>query len=817
MLLLDKNNRGDTMHELGQQFVIDYNNAKSKEKATFKGKKYRITVLTERLLRLEYNEEGIFEDRPTQLALFRNFDVPSLVVQQDERYLEITTRYFKLTYTKEKKFDSGPFLVGANLRVFLQNTEKSWYYKHPEVRNYFSTTVSLDNITNTVKLKKGLYSADGFASIDDSDSYVIGENGMVIPRPHKGLDIYLFMYRRDFGLCLRDYYDLTGKPALIPRYALGNWWSKEERYRADDINQLISDFEHYQIPLSVLLLDKDWHVRNTEDYQNLITGFSWNKQLFPTPSETIKSLHNRYLRLGLNINPQAGIYPHEEMYDRIATYLEQTGQETIKLDPLNPKFLDAYFKLLIYPHEMLGVDFFWIDYNDTKKTLLPLWILNHYHFLNMERAESRRGMLLSRNSLIAAHRYPVLYSGQTVTSWEILKLLPYFNSNSANIGISWWSHNIGGSFGGIEQSELYIRYVQLGVFSPILRFHSQKGKYYKRAPWLWDVKTLEIVRKYLNLRHRLIPYLYSEGYVYHKVGMPIIQPLYYKYPHIYDNVLYKNQYFLGTELLVAPITTKKDPVMDRVIHRFFIPDGIWYDFTTGKRFPGGKNYLSFYKDEEYPVFAKGGAIIPLANNININDTSAPKNMEIHVFPGRSNTYNLYEDDGISSLYKQGYYLLTSIDYNYRESNYTLIIRALEGKSGIIPAKRNYQIRFRNTRVANEVSVYYNDNNIKHAAYVDGPDFLVEIKDVPTIGQLTINCKGEDIEIDALRIINEDIDGIINDLEIETSLKDNIAQILFNKDLPIKKKRISIRKLSRQGLKPIFVRLFIRLLEYIEQI
>ncbi|MFA5459330.1 MAG: hypothetical protein WC267_02005, partial [Bacilli bacterium] len=91
------------------------------------------------------------------------------------------------------------------------------------------------------------------------------------------------------------------------------------------------------------------------------------------------------------------------------------------------------------------------------------------------------------------------------------------------------------------------------------------------------------------------------------------------------------------------------------------------------------------------------------------------------------------------------------------------------------------------------------------------------KDVPTIGQLTINCKGEDIEIDALRIINEDIDGIINDLEIETSLKDNIAQILFNKDLPIKKKRISIRKLSRQGLKPIFVRLFIRLLEYIEQI
>ena len=271
---------------------------------------------------------------------------------------------------------------------------------------------------------------------------------------------------------------------------------------------------------------------------------------------------------------------------------------------------------------------------------------------------------------------------------------------------------------------------------------------------------------------------------------------------------------MGTELLVAPITTKKDPVMDRVIHRFFIPDGIWYDFTTGKRFPGGKNYLSFYKDEEYPVFAKGGAIIPLANNININDTSAPKNMEIHVFPGRSNTYNLYEDDGISSLYKQGYYLLTSIDYNYRESNYTLIVRPTEGKSGIIPDKRNYKIRFRNTKETNDIIAYENKQRIDIVAYVEDNDFIVEAKNISTISQLTINCKGKDIEIDALRVINEDIENILSDLDIETEMKIKIHEVLFSTE-EIKKKRILIRKLRGKKLDDRFVKLFLNLLEYIQ--
>ena len=172
----------------------------------------------------------------------------------------------------------------------------------------------------------------------------------------------------------------------------------------------------------------------------------------------------------------------------------------------------------------------------------------------------------------------------------------------------------------------------------------------------------------------------------------------------------------------------------------------------------------------------------------------------------SNTYKLYEDDGITNLYKENYYLLTSIDYNYRSNNYTVIIRPLDGKTGIVPPLRNYKIRFRNTKKADDVIVYAGDGN----------DFILEIENVSTTEQLTINCKGKDIEIDATRVINEEIISILSDVKIETKLKIKIESIFFS-NLSIKKKRIEIKKLKKDGLDKNFIKMFIKLLEYISEI
>lgn len=787
------------MYDLGDHFKIDYNSIKANSENILQGKKYRFTVLSDRLIRFEYNENGVFVDEPTLLVKNRNFPKVNYQIKEDKNYMEITTSYFKVFYTKERKPNN------KNLKVEILNTDRIWFYKHVEAKNY-GAPILIEK--GKVRNIKSLYSLDGFVSIEDTKNKIIGEDGS-FKENNNEFDVYLFVYLNDFDLCLKDYYTLTGNPSLIPRFALGNWWSRNNEYDDISLKQLIDNFSKYKIPISVILLDKDWHIRTYKNKEHLKTGFTFNKDLFKAPYEMISYLHNQGIRLGLNINPTEGFYDIDEYYDQAKKYLNTDENGVIPYNILDPKWIDVYLKLYIHPLDALGVDFYWLDcFNE--------YFLQYYQFNDMKRNYKRRPMLLSYDNSLVQHKYSVLYSGKTEVNWETLKLIPKYNSASTNIGVSWWAHDIGGYFKGIEDNELYTRYVQLGVFSPIFKFGADCGKYYKREPWRWSVKTLGIVTDYLQLRHKLIPYLYSEAYKYYKDGVPIVKPIYYVAKEMYDDLLYSDEYYFGSQLFVCPITKKKDYVMNRVVHRFYMPEGIWYDFFTGQKYPGNNNYVTFYKDQNYPVFAKAGSIIPLGSNDNLNDTTPPKNMEIHFFPGISNEYLLYEDDGISSLYEKGFYLLTKIEYNYMPSNYTVIIRAIDGKSGIVPTTRNYKLIFRNAKKATDVIVYENKEQIDCKSYVQGPDFVVEINNVSSIGQLTINCKGKDIEFDPTRLINDDIAGILDDLQIETLMKEKIDAIIFS-DLPIKKKRIEIRKLGRKGLEKKFIKLFLRLLEYISTV
>ncbi len=824
------------MSALEKHFKIDYARARSNPKAIIQGKNYRITVLSEQLVRLEYDNTGVFEDRPTELALYRDFDVPQFKLEEDEKYVVINTSYFSLQYLKGKPFVGSRYNPESNLRINLANTNRVWHFNHPEVRNYNSIIANLDRADNrydknagkisadkvkkkideVINKQKGLFSEDGFVSIDDSKSLLFDEDGGLFNKERSAVDTYVFFYRHDFQLCLQNYFRLTGAPPLIPRYALGVWWNRSKLYTQEDIKGLLNDFNKHHIPLSILVLGDTWHLKDRSNLSRFKTGYTFNPDYFSNPGELTKYLHEKGVRFGLNIDPGEGILPFEPKYDEIAAYLNITEKQTIPFNIFDKNLMYLYLNKLIAPLYNIGVDFFWLDYfNDKDKYTSNA--LTHFHFNDFKKTSDKRPLVLSRITSIAPHRYPVHYSGETLVSWKTLQTLPFYNSSATNLGLSWWSHDIGGYKDGVEDSELYMRYVQLGTYSPIFRFAAKYGHYYKREPWRWDIKTQNIVREYCNTRHRLIPYLYSEAYKYYKKGAPLINPLYYKYPAIYDEPAYKNEYYFGSEMFVSPITTKKDGIMNRAVERIFIPEGTWYDFKTGKKFPGNKRYVMFFKDEDYPVFAQNGSIIPMADlEKNINVTNAPENMEIHVFPGKSNSYDLYEDDGISSLYQEGYYILTKIDYNYMMNNYTLIIRPIEGKSGLIPARRNYRIRFRNTRQASNVVVYVGQEKVTCEQYVEDADFVVVVPNVATTQQLTINCKGRDIEIDAVPIINEDIDSIITDLQIKTELKERLAAVLFG-DLPLSKKRIGIKKLKKAGLEPLFIRMFIKLLEYIAEI
>lgn len=787
------------MNTLGGYFVDNMQDAIAIKDNVIIGKKYRISILTERLIRLEYSESGKFEDRPTERVIFRKFPKVNYTVTQSETLIQIVAKYFTIDYVKEKSFVGSKVTPGSTLKITLNNSDRVWYYNHPEARNYGTINYSLDNFKGKLKLSKGLYSTDGFAYIDDSNSLVLNDNGTFSSRSNKEMDLYVFMYKKDLGLCLKDYYTLTGYPQLIPRYSLGNWWYKDTKYSNEDINYMVNKFREEDIPLSVFMLGNKWHSDNDP------ISFDTNN-INPI---TLKQVLNNYgIRLGININPSIPINNNCSSYQTLAPIMGNINP--INFLPIDNNKLNIYGNYVINNLINSGVDIFYINYDNSKDND-TLALLNHYHYAMEGIKQNKRSIVLTRNHNIAIHRYGIIVSGKTNVDWNTLSVLPRYNSSASNMGISYIINAIGGYYKGIEDFELYIRYIQLGVFSPMLVLASDDGKYYRREPWRFNLSQKEIIKKYLQLRNKLIPYIYTESYIYHKSGSPIVQPLYYKYPKIYDEPLYTNQYFFGSQMLVCPITKKKNIMMNRVVQRMFIPEGVWYELESGKKFIGNKYYMSFYKDEDYPVFCKEGSIIVMSLD---KDTNNPVNLEVDIFPGKSGNYKLYEDDGITNNFKNGKYAITEYSFNYSKDKYEFIIKPT-GNLGLVPDIRNYKIRFRNTNSAS-ITVSDGVNNVKASALIEGNDLIVNVPNVSSGMNLVINCMGNNLENSTIKLINDDIKGILEDLEIETLLKEKIDDVLFE-NIPIRKKRIKIRKLKRKGLEPKFVKMFLKLLEYIETV
>lgn len=779
------------MANLCSYFVKNVTNLKPPSKNIIIGTHYRFEVLSPRLIRIEYNKNNSFEDRATSLVVSRNLGDTTFTHTETDVALTITTEYFTLTYIK------GNPISGNNIKVLINGTDREWTPNNKEIRNLGSLSYSLDNLDNTkLKLNKGLYSFDGFVVLDDSKNLVIDNENF--NNREETTDLYLFVYRSDLGLCLQDYFSLTGYPPMIPRYALGSWWYKNDIYNMYDIDLILKKFNDNHIPISVFLLGNKWH-SSTE-------SFTFNRSLFDL------NILNAYFKsktqkFGLTINPELPITPVDPWYNELAKYLK-TNKNNLSFLPLNNNTLNAYLNLVVNNLLQYGIKLFNIDYYNPQDKQ-GLFLLNHYHYVISNLNE--RGLILSRNPGIAPHRYPIIYSGRTKVSWDTLKVLPAYNNSASNLGVCWHAHAIGGYYGGIEDDELYIRYIQFGVFNPIFILAGDTGKYYKREPWKWNQIKLSVIKEYMQLRNKLIPYIYNEGYIYHKFGIPIVQPLYYKYPKIYDEPNYVNQYFFGSKIMISPIIKKKNIEMNRVVQRVFIPNGIWYDYTSGKKFIGNKYYVGFYKEEDYPIFIKEGAIIPMSLD---KDTNCPQNMEIQIFPaenGLYGNYELYEDDGYN-LNPGRNYLITKMNLDKVEYGYKFTIARKEGNLNL--PNRNYLLRFRNMNSPENILVKQQNTEEKYPYEIEKNDLIIHINNVNVYNTIEVNIYGKNLEIETISVINEEIEGILDDLEINTILKEEIDDIIFS-ELPVNKKRIGLRKLRKHGLEPKFINMFIGLLAFIE--
>ena len=661
------------------------------------GGKYRFTVLTDGLLRYEWAEDEQFEDRASVLAINRQLTVPQFRVKQDEISLQIITARFHLTYDKQHFSPNG-----------LSAVIKGHYGPHSSVWRYGmqgsglgGTTRTLDEINGRIPLEPGVISREGFATLDDSKSMLFDDRQWVATRrPGNRIDGYLFAYGHDYQQAIQAFYLLSGPQPLLPRWALGNWWSRYHAYSAEEYLALMSRFRKCEIPLAVAVLDMDWHIVNDDRVKKAgvtgWTGYTWNKELFPDPKTFLAELHSQGLRIALNDHPADGIQSYEDPYEEMAAALKHDTSlgDPIPFDITNQEFLDAFFDVLHRRFEKEGLDLWWVDWQQGTHSRIPgidpLWVLNHFHFLDSA-LDNKRPLTFSRYAGPGSHRYPIGFSGDTVVSWDSLRFQPEFTATASNIGYGWWSHDIGGHFHGEKSDEMLIRWVQFGAFSPILRLHSSNNIFSIKEPWNLDAPYEQIMTQYLQFRHRLLPYLYTMNVRAAVDGLPLIQPMYWGYPESDEAYNVPNQYIFGSSLIVAPITAPQNPKTRRSQVLAWLPPGRHVDIFTGMVYDGDRRIWVNRRLNEYPVFAPEGAILPLDSAPILENGCRDSTMiEILVVVGADGSFELVEDDGRGQYSGQINFRRTCISFHQRAGE--LHIGPTTGGDDS-PHTRNWSVQF----------------------------------------------------------------------------------------------------------------------------
>lgn len=746
--------------------------------AVITGANYRFTVLTSRLIRMEYSSDHHFEDRATQLVLSRRFAVPQFRVLDHGDHLQIITEHLQLSYDKKPFSPNG---LSVQVTGKLSNHKSLWRFGEP-TNDLGGTARTLDDIDGAVPLQPGLMSRQGFSVIDDSASLVFDEDGWIEPRAGAGTDLYFFGYGRSYRECLADFYALTGPTPLLPRFALGNWWSRFHRYSDADYRQLFERFDRENLPFSVAVVDMDWHTVDVDPkYGSGWTGYSWNTELFPNPDEFMAWLHERGLRLTLNVHPADGVQAHEDAYESMARRLgvDTENEDPIVFDVTDPAFLSAYFECLHHPLEERGVDFWWLDWQSgshSKVTGLdPLWMLNHFHFLDSARAGARP-MTFSRYAGLGSHRYPIGFSGDTIVSWESLDFQPYFTATAANVGYGWWSHDIGGHMGGVKDDDLAVRWTQFGVFSPIMRLHSQGNPFSGKEPWNFRATAAAVMSSHLQLRHQLVPYLYSMNYLASANALPLVQPVYYAYPEEDSAYRVSNQYLFGTELMVCPITQPGNNAVGVARVKAWLPEGTWIDFFTGLTYEGGRE-LNLYRGlESIPVLARAGAIVPLVPLADIgNSTDAPERLQVRIFAGADGSFDLREDDGTGSLVVESSWAHTVMEFSGTTGTFT--IAPATGNVACVPARRDFDLEFIGVAETGAVTVTVGGSPVTHTAVysADARTLTVHVEGVPRSDDVAVRFAG------GLTTAANDVDrrsvDLLTDAQIEYDLKMRIISAI----------------------------------------
>jgi len=717
------------------------NNPIANSKSTLTVDSCRFTVLTPSLIRLEWAADGRFEDRPSLVFINRNLPVPKFSTSFDGDRFILETDAVRLRY----KLGSGK-LSPENVEIAYTSADsrRTWNPGLKDTANLGGTIRTLDGVRGPIPLDPGLLSRDGWVFVDDSNSPLFDSN-IIIPSTDKAWpwvvarpsgerqDWYFFGYGHNYKQALGDFVRVAGRTPMPPKYAFGAWWSRYWRYTDEEIRGLVHEFHRYDVPLDVYVIDMDWHLtfdlrwgkRVLDQAGQMLgwTGYTWDKVLFPDPPGLLGWLHKNNFQVTLNLHPASGVQPYEEMYPRMAKAMgvDPSAKQYIPFTITDKEFARNYFDIVLRPLERQGVDFWWIDWQQWDTTavpgLNPTWWLNYTFYTDMERQNRGRPIILARWGGLGSHRHQIGFSGDVITDWSSLDFQTYFTSTAANVGFGYWSHDIGGHIPGTVSPELYTRWVQWGAFSPALRTHTTKNADAERRIWAYPPDYYQTMREAFMLRHQLLPYVYTSSHDSYVSGVSLCHPLYYECPEFDEAYSFRNQYFFGDAMMIAPVTTPLDSESLLARKTVWIPPGTWVEWYSGNRYVGPATVERTFSLDEIPFYVRAGSIIPMQSVNQDNQNASIDPLVLSIFPADSGSATVYEDDGNSSAYTGNESAHTPVNFR-RRGNRTLSvdIGPTTGHFKGMSERRRYELRLVGTWSAKIVTVddralgAFDDNN-----------------------------------------------------------------------------------------------------------
>ena len=671
----------------------------------------RFTLIDEGTLRLEYAPDGKFVDNKSFMAVIRNYPQVKYSIKNNAKQVVISTAKLRLVYKK----GNAP-LTKDNLTISSTKAIKTPFVWKPGMQqkgNLKGTYRTLDgydgseyqysNPKHEMPIEDGILATDGWTLIDDSKSLLFDgaeDWDWVTERQSAegAQDWYFMAYGHDYKGALNSYTKFAGKVPLPPRYTFGYWWSRYWSYSDQDFRDLMSNFQRFDLPLDVLVIDMDWHPISAEAGGGW-TGWDWNERLFPDYKAFLKYLDAQGVKATMNLHPAEGVRPYEKKYAEFMQRFGKNDGKTHEWIGSDKQYVKALFDTYLHDYMADGVDFWWLDWQQWPKDraiadLDNVFWCNYIWFSDMERNGNKRPMLYHRWGGLGNHRYQVGFSGDSFITWASLKFLPYFNSTASNVLYGYWSHDIGGhqskKWGSPVEPQLYTRAMQMGQYLPIIRSHSTKDPNLNKEPWAFSSDTQQRLANVINGRYALVPYIYTMARKTYESGLALCRPLYYDNPEAKEAYEFKEEYMFGDDMLIAPVTSEVDSVDGYANVKVWLPAGEWLEYETGQMLTGGKTYERRFTLDEYPVYVKAGSIIPYFGKLkNLSGTNQA--VTVRVFPGADKgEFMLYEDNGEDKNYVTEY-ANTHLSYMRQGTQLYITIGARQGQYKDMPAQRHFYV------------------------------------------------------------------------------------------------------------------------------